>query len=228
MNKRSARRGVHAVRRGADGPLGRRGRAGLRRLGEERVVVAGERVGQFADHAQARARDERLHRARGRTRAGARSTSEIARLAGGAAGAVVLQRHLDQHEPRDARGLGQHRRRVRDVLDDVREDREVVRARPRRARARRRRPRAARRAGSREHARDLDRRRGQLEAVEAAAATASDSAASSAPSPQPISTTRAGESPARAHSSTAWAALDRAPIARQRPIFRLCSWSSSE
>ena len=62
----------------------------------------------------------------------------------------------------------------------------------------------------------------------AAAAHCSDNAASSAPSPQPISTTRAGESPARAHNSTAWAALDRAPIARQRPIFRLCSWSSSE
>jgi hypothetical protein len=55
---------------------------------------------------------------------------------------------------------------------------------------------------------------------------ASASASSSEPSPQPISTTLRGASPARAASVRAWAALVRAPSARQRPIFMPSSRSA--
>ncbi len=47
------------------------------------------------------------------------------------------------------------------------------------------------------------------------------SSSSSDPSPQPISTTVEGRRPTRAHSVPACVAFERAPSARQRPIFML-------
>jgi hypothetical protein len=129
------------------------------------VVLARQRVAQLALHRQPRGSGQPVHlpavepvqvpdalRLRAVTRAPPRH--------------VVLQRHLDQHAPGDARGLAQQRQRVRDVLEHVREHREVVRAvGGRNARA----VEGLEPAGARDPARagDLDRRRGQLEAVEA-------------------------------------------------------------
>ena len=103
-------------------------------------------------------------------------------MAGRAAGAVVLQRHLDQHEARDAGGLGQQRRRVRDVLERRARGSRGRRPRPRRARGPRRRPRAARRAGWRESARSRSPGRRARSRRTPRWSTARDNAASSAPS----------------------------------------------
>ena len=116
----------------------------------------------------------------------------------------------------DPRGLAQQRQRVRDVLEHVREHRQVVRA------VRRRDVRAVvglEPAGAREPAcaGDLDRRRRRARSRRSApAARHRASSASSAPSPQPISTTVAG-SGRHSASARAWAAFVRAPSSRQRP-----------
>ena len=209
----------------AHGPLQRRLRARRGGLGEERVVLARKRVAELALDPQAGARRPARARPRGRTRAGGRSARTRRAWPAARPERLSSSGTSTSTRARDARGLAQQRQRVRDVLEHVREHRQVVRAvlgghvraveglEPPGARD-------AARAG------DLDRRRARARSRRSAPAARP---ATARPAARPRrSRSRPRVAGAGRHSATACAAFVRAPSSRQRPSFRLSSRSASE
>ena len=199
-----------------------------RERGEERVVGVGERVAELGGDRQPRARDEAVHR-------GAVEELEVADARGlGALGGPRRRSGCPPAAPRRApRGATRAASRSsgagsRDVLEHVREHREVVGAvvgRDVLAVVGLDPPRARDRARPRE----LDGGRRELEAVEdrrdAALAQLGQQRAVAAAD---LHHRRAGAARRGRTGRTAWSAFERAPSARQRPSRSASARSASE
>jgi hypothetical protein len=125
VNARSAARGArrhgrapHARLQRDAGPRPRAGRT-------ERVVGEHERVGELGADLEAGVAHQRADRGPVEELDMA-DPRRLGALRRSRRGAVVLERHLDEDQRRQARRLGQQRRGVGHVLEDMREHDEVV------------------------------------------------------------------------------------------------------